>query len=112
MSQPAPVKTKKSRDVVAAMCHAIEMERGECPLIADLKARAEVGEKTYGTRLMSHNGRDAMQDAHEEVLDALAYLWQARMERTKDLEQSLWLEALWRDLAAIERQIRCLRAAR
>ena len=111
MSQQAPIKTALSRDVVSAMCEVIEGEYGDCPLLADLRARAEVGKKTYGTRLMSHNGRDALQDAHEEILDALAYIWQARMEYS-DQKRSMWLGMMWRDLAAIERQIRCLRALR
>lgn len=109
MSQKAPIKTERSRDVVIDLCASL---RKDSPLRADLEARAAVGVKTYGTRLMIHNGRDAMQDAHEEVLDALAYLWQARMERADDPKQDMWLCALWRDLAAIERQIRCLRAVR
>ena len=109
MSQQKPIKTEHSRDVVADLCASL---RQGSPLRADLEARAEVGAKTYGTRLMTHNGRDALQDAHEEVLDALAYLWQARMERADDPKQDLWLVAVWRDLAAIERQIRCLRAVR
>lgn len=109
MSQQAPIKTPKSRDVVADLCRNL---REDSPLRDALEARAAVGEKTYGTRLMTHNGRDALQDAHEEVLDALAYLWQAWMERRSGTDQSLWLSSAWSDLIGVERQIRCLRAQR
>lgn len=109
MSQPAPIKTARSRDVVADLCRNLQ---DDSPLRDALEARAAVGEQTYGTRLMTHNGRDALQDAHEEILDALAYLWQAWMERRSGSDRSLWLSSAWRDLIAVERQIRCLRAGR
>lgn len=109
MSQPTPVKTKKSRDVVADLAGVLR--RGS-PLLEDLEARAKEGVETYGTRLMTHNGRDALQDAHEEILDALVYMWQAKMEKAGEKSLSMWLESTWRDLAAIERQIRCLRMSR
>lgn len=109
MSQKAPIKTERSRDVVADLCRNL---RDDAPLRDALEARAAVGEKTYGTRLMTHNGRDSLQDAHEELLDALAYLWQAWMERHSGTDQSLWLSSAWRDLIAVERQIRCMRPQR
>jgi len=34
----------------------------------------------YGMELHTHNGRDAVQDLREELLDALQYLAQARAE--------------------------------
>lgn len=42
----------------------------------DLIDRAETGNKKYGTYLMSHNGRDALMDAYQEVLDLAMYLRQ------------------------------------
>lgn len=109
MSQKAPIKTDQSRDVIADLCATLS--KGS-PLRDELEARAAVGVQTYGTRLMSYNGRDALQDAHEEILDALAYLWQAWMERRDGTDQSLWLSSAWSDLVGVERQIRCLRARR
>lgn len=47
----------------------------------DLDARREVGIKTYGTALTAGNGRDALQDAYEEVLDLCCYLRQVIEER-------------------------------
>jgi len=46
----------------------------------DLIDRAETGNKKYGTYLMSHNGRDALMDAYQEVLDLAMYLRQKLYE--------------------------------
>lgn len=45
-------------------------------VVADMKARDAVGLERYGTRLQPHNGRDALWDAYEELLDAAAYIRQ------------------------------------
>lgn len=44
------------------------------------KKRYEKGVQTYGTPLMTHNGRDAGLDAMEEWYDLGAYLKQQRIE--------------------------------
>lgn len=43
-------------------------------LIADMRARDQVGREHYGTALTSGNGRDHLVDAFQEQLDACAYL--------------------------------------
>jgi hypothetical protein len=50
-------------------------------VLADIRARVEVGIRRYGTQLMTRNGRDALTDAYEEALDLVFYLRQALMER-------------------------------
>jgi hypothetical protein len=50
-------------------------------VIADMQARDSVGRQRYGTRLQPHNGRDALRDAYEEVLDLAVYLRQEIEER-------------------------------
>ncbi len=50
-------------------------------VIEDMQARDRLGRARYGTPLQAHNGRDALQDAYEEVLDLAAYLRQAIAER-------------------------------
>lgn len=50
-------------------------------VIADMRQRDEHGTAHYGTRLQPHNGRDALVDAYQEVLDAAAYLRQVIFER-------------------------------
>lgn len=50
-------------------------------VIADMEARRELGILRYGTALQPHNGRDALQDLYEELLDAAMYAKQAILER-------------------------------
>jgi len=50
-------------------------------VIADMRSRDNVGRQRYGTRLQPHNGRDALRDAYEEVLDLAVYLRQEIEER-------------------------------
>lgn len=52
------------------------------PLVhMDLRARDEKGRETYGQELISHDGRDPLQDAYEECLDLAVYLRKAIYER-------------------------------
>ena len=50
-------------------------------VIADMEERNRIGTEKYGTPLQSHNGRDALVDAYQEILDAAVYLRQAIEER-------------------------------
>jgi len=50
----------------------------------DTEARIRLGEKKYGTRLKAHNGRDAMLDLYQEVLDGINYSKQLVIEDKDD----------------------------
>ncbi len=50
-------------------------------VIADMEERNKIGTEKYGTPLQAHNGRDALVDAYQEILDAAVYLRQAIEER-------------------------------
>lgn len=50
-------------------------------VIADIEALCERRRQKYGTHLQPHNGRDALQDAYEELIDGALYLKQLLMER-------------------------------
>lgn len=52
-------------------------------VIADMEARREFGIKKYGKPVQVGNGRDALTDAYQEVLDLAVYLKQAIKERDK-----------------------------
>jgi hypothetical protein len=52
----------------------------------DTEARIRLGEKKYGTRLKAHNGRDAMLDLYQEVLDGCNYAKQLVIENKDDGE--------------------------
>jgi len=43
-------------------------------VITDMKARNEMGEKKYGTKLRPFDGRNSLKDAYHEVLDLAVYL--------------------------------------
>jgi hypothetical protein len=60
--------------------HGIEVDL--CTLVKqDLERRMEVGQKKYGERLRPFNGRDALLDLYQEVLDAAMYCRQMLYER-------------------------------
>lgn len=52
-------------------------------VVADLQERSRVGRQKYDDVLRSHNGRDAMMDAYQEVLDLACYFRQLIEERPK-----------------------------
>jgi hypothetical protein len=57
-----------------------ELAARYAPVIADMEARDRLGRERYGTPLQPFNGRDALRDLYEELLDASAYAMQVSME--------------------------------
>jgi len=55
-------------------------------VIADARDRDLIGQRKYGTRLRADNGRDALVDLYQELLDAVVYCRQEIEERTEALE--------------------------
>lgn len=51
---------------------------------ADLETREQLGRERYGTALQPNNGRDALRDLYEELLDAACYARQALEERPRE----------------------------
>jgi len=49
----------------------------------DIEARAEKGLRKYGERLKPFNGRNALQDLYEELLDAAMYTKQQLLEQSE-----------------------------
>ena len=49
-------------------------------VLKDLTDRAALGHGKYGTFLKTYNGRNALQDLYEELLDACMYVKQHLME--------------------------------
>lgn len=54
----------------------------------DIEERVKKGEIEYGERLKPFNGRNALQDAYEEVLDLAVYLKQAIIENEQTYKRS------------------------
>lgn len=50
-------------------------------VVKDMEERDFTGYCKYGTRLQPHNGRDALKDCYQEILDAAVYMRQAIYER-------------------------------
>jgi hypothetical protein len=50
-------------------------------LIEDLRTRRLQGIQEYGVELQTHNGRRALVDLYEELIDAALYLKQYLMEQ-------------------------------
>lgn len=55
-------------------------------LLSAMRARDQFGRAKYGMPLRPGNGQDSLQEAIQEVLDAVAYLCCRSLERPDDLE--------------------------
>jgi hypothetical protein len=78
-----PMPTGNGIDVAAEVAKKLRVLGFE-HIAEDTEARIRLGEKKYGTRLKSHNGRDAMLDLYQEVLDGLNYSEQLVVENKDD----------------------------
>jgi hypothetical protein len=77
--QQLPTATLDSTDVGDAVVKYLT----NCDLpevAADHESRIAFGEKKYGQRLKINNGRDAVIDSYQELLDFLSYAMQAHLE--------------------------------
>jgi hypothetical protein len=57
-------------------------------VIDDVAERMRIGTERYGTPLQPFNGRDALKDAYEEVLDLASYMRQMMYERDTELREN------------------------
>lgn len=78
-AKPEPMPTGEGQDVGSAAAEFIKAS-GHPNVAEDLEARIAMGEKKYGTRLKTNNGRNALMDAYQEALDGINYAMQASME--------------------------------
>ena len=61
-------------------------------VIEDMKARRKMGIEKYGTPLQPDNGRNALVDAYQEILDAAVYLKQKIVENQLSQDEMLEVE--------------------
>jgi hypothetical protein len=64
----------------------------------DLDDRDKYGEQKYGVRLQPFNGRNALKDSYQEVMDLLVYTRQALYEQDQHretLKKALFLLREW-----------------
>jgi hypothetical protein len=71
----------KTRPGDQALPTANDSEPVQDQVIAYIERRKQVGIERYGTPLQAHNGRDALRDLFEELIDAVQYLAQVLIER-------------------------------
>lgn len=69
LSTPEPAPIKNDRPIIQDL------------VIADLEKRKQVGLERYGTYLQPGNGRDALVDLYQELIDATQYIRQEIEER-------------------------------
>lgn len=50
-------------------------------VVKDMQERSAIGAKRYGVKLQPHNGRDALIDLYQELLDGANYIRQLIFER-------------------------------
>jgi hypothetical protein len=68
------------KDMMGAKFNHPTQEKIHHILIEHIKIRDFTGAQKYGVRLQGFNGRNSLQDAYEEFLDAVVYLRQALYE--------------------------------
>ena len=81
--QPLPVTTKKSVDVAVEVAEDLR-KYGLGDIAVNIEERIALGERKYGKRLQSFNGRNVTKDLYDEVLDALNYSKQMEIEGLDD----------------------------
>jgi len=59
-------------------------------VIEDMRQRDNEGRKKYGTPLQTSNGRDALVDLYQELLDATVYIRQEIERRSGHTEALRW----------------------
>jgi len=75
--------TGDGQDVAYEVVRLLSTDPALSVLISDIESRVASGEKKYGTRLKTDNGRNVDLDLYQEVLDAMNYSMQAFLQTGK-----------------------------
>lgn len=86
IAAPEPPPRAEGEPIPELLVEWLE-EKVENPgtIVEDIRARAEFGFKKYGQYLMSDDGRDTINDARQEAIDLLKYMYKAKL-RGEDLK--------------------------
>lgn len=102
ITQPLPPGNGEA--VLPYLLADIQRTFGELPVRSLLQQafqeRTKLGSAIYGTALRTHNGRDALVDAYQELLDACQYLRQVLLEQPLTWESLGKVSLLYQDLLA------------
>lgn len=82
-ARPEPIPTGEGIDV-GGMAATLARDAGHARVAEDLESRIAFGERKYGTRLRTHNGRNALMDTYQEALDGSQYAMQCHLEGSDD----------------------------
>lgn len=103
--QPAPKPTDRKpvwpmviEDIYSmAKTHSVELvpDNPIMDVIKDMQDRDSIGQTRYGVRLTSHNGRNHLIDAYQEMLDALVYL-RAHIDEVDNIQQTEGIQAMYK----------------
>ncbi len=78
---PKPGQVNVGPEVIKDVLSFHDFRSGLVQSVAtDFETRIQLGIERYGHPLQTHNGRDAMKDAYDELLDAAHYLKQIILE--------------------------------
>lgn len=106
---PEPSPTEGGEEVLPVVERVLDYMIGRGPIQSlvqyDLRVRSDMGVRKYGTTLKTHNGRSAMMDAYQEVLDAIMYSMQAGMEAESQSDYT-WRLELVHELGDVARRMR------
>jgi hypothetical protein len=81
-AQRQQLPTGDGQDVAHEVVRVLT-DLSQAALISDIEARVASGEKKYGTRLKTNNGRNVDLDLYQEVLDSMNYSMQAFLQTGK-----------------------------
>jgi len=88
---PEPLPMKNERPYIADLVIEDLRTQGRDSLAVAIEERKQFGIKKYGTALQAFNGRRAIVDAYQEVLDGAVYLRQAFEEAVESPDPNLEL---------------------
>jgi len=80
-SVPEPPPTAGVSEVVPALLAYLKSAGNPQELIDLIQARDAFGREKYGQTLMTHDGRNAVEDLDQEVGDSFVYAFKIRMEK-------------------------------
>lgn len=83
MIQPLPITNQHSMDVAVEAAKELR-KMGLEDIAEDIEVRVRLGERKYGSRLKSHNGRNVWLDLMQELDDACNYAMQCQIEEKDD----------------------------
>jgi hypothetical protein len=84
--------TGDGRDVASVVTQILSADTDYALLVPDIEARVASGEKKYGMRLKTNNGRNVDLDLYQELLDGLNYSTQAFLQTNNHVYMAIFYD--------------------